>query len=557
MAERPDPGHAGGAGGSPDERPTDEAAAARTLALLNAQADAVRAELARLRVDLDQAEHDFGGLAAAQLLEANEKLVLAAVRADAIAETAVSKLSELTRSSQHDALTDTPNRALMLDRLENAIAMARRHQTCLAVLFIDLDLFKRINDTLGHEAGDEVLQLVAHRLQSVVRDSDTVSRYGGDEFMVLLPEVGQASDVALVAVKMLAALSKASHVGGQELHLSASIGIALYPAHGEDAATLIRGADAAMYRSKRLGPGGFEFHDDLPSSGESRAESPARQALPVIGARSASAQVDREPHIRKLREANEQLILAALTAQELKAHAEEAHRRQVRFLAMVAHELRNPLTPIRTAAALLSRAGSDEALLTRLQVIIHRQVMHMTRLVDDLLDGSRASTGGFRIERSAVEMGAIFGLAIEACRPAMEGRLQLFRTELLTTPLHVTGDPVRLAQIFSNLLDNASKYTPKGGSIKLAADVRDELLVVTVSDNGIGVTPEALLVIFDLFVQDPRAVVHHGGGLGIGLAVVRELVEAHGGSVIARSAGKNLGSEFVVTLPMGTTDPSL
>ncbi len=552
MAERPDDGRAPQAGGPSGERPADEATARRMLALLNAQADAVRAELARLRLDLDQAEHDFGGLAAAQLLEANEKLVLAAVRADAIAETAVGKLSELTYASQHDALTDTPNRALMLDRLQNAIAMARRHQALLAVLFIDLDHFKSINDTLGHAAGDDVLQLVAQRLQSVVRDSDTVSRYGGDEFVVLLPEVAQPGDAALIAVKMLAALGEACHAGGQELHLSASIGIAIYPAHGEDGDTLLRRADTAMYRSKRLGPGGFEVHADLPGPAEPAPLSPGGQEP---RARGLSTQPDRELGSRDLREANEQLVLAALTAQELKAHAEEAHRRQVRFLVMVAHELRNPLAPIRTAAALLSRAGCDEALLARLQAIIHRQVTHMTRLVDDLLDGSRASTGGFRIERVAVEMGAIFALAIETCRPAMESRLQLFKAELPSTPLPVNGDPVRLAQILGNLLDNASKYTPKGGRIALAARASDASLVVTVSDNGQGIAPDSLQKIFGLFEQESDAVVRRGEGLGIGLAVVRELVEAHGGSVIAHSAGKHLGSEFVVTLPMACDPP--
>lgn len=146
------------------------------------------------------------------LQEANEQLVLAALHAETIAEEAVSHLDKLARSSQHDALTDTPNRALMLDRLENAIALARRHRTRIAVLFLDLDEFKQINDTLGHAAGDAVVQLVARRLESVVRHSDTVSRHGGDEFLVLMAEISQPSDAALISEKILAALAAPSRI---------------------------------------------------------------------------------------------------------------------------------------------------------------------------------------------------------------------------------------------------------------------------------------------------------------------------------------------------------
>ena len=124
------------------------------------------------------------------------------------------------------------------------------------------------------------------------------------------------------------------------------------------------------------------------------------------------------------------------------------------------------------------------------------------------------------------------------------------RSELPSAPLHFYGDRVRLTQIFNNLLDNASKYTPEGGKVSLVLEVRDRAMAITVSDNGIGISPEALPHVFDLFVQDARALDRSGGGLGIGLAVVRELVEAHSGTVTGHSAGRNLGSEFTVTLPM-------
>ncbi|MBA2490715.1 MAG: GGDEF domain-containing protein [Gammaproteobacteria bacterium] len=249
---------------------SDEVAAAvQTLRSLNEQADGVRAELVRLRRELAEAQQDLSAKGSAKLVEANEHLVLAALDAQTMAETAVIDLDKLARSSQRDPLTDTPNRALMLDRLENAIALARRHGTRIGVLFLDLDDFKPINDTLGHAVGDAVLQLVARRLESVVRHSDTVSRHSGDEFLVLLAEVSQESGAGMVAAKILSALAAPSRVGEHVLRLSASVGIALYPDDGEDAATLINRADEAMYRAKRCEHGSFEFYTEEISSNRS------------------------------------------------------------------------------------------------------------------------------------------------------------------------------------------------------------------------------------------------------------------------------------------------
>jgi len=533
---------------------SDVAAATRALALLSRQADEVRADILRSRRELAKVQHDYGDARAAQLLEANEHLVLAALQAETIAENATSHLDELARTSQRDALTETPNRALMLDRLENAIALARRHVTRLAVLFLDLDQFKHINDTLGHMVGDEVLRLVARRLESVVRASDSVSRHGGDEFLVLVGEISQAADAAVIAAKILAVLTAPSRIGDHMLRLSASVGIATYPEDGEDAATLISRADAAMYRSKRRRLGGFEFHredgPDLDAPEHYAAERPQQS-----GPRHQSALAEQEPRLRELREANEQLVIAALTAQQMEAQTEEAYTRQTKFLAMVAHELRNPLIPIRTAAELLNRALRDEPLLAQLQAAIKRQVSLVSRLVDDLLDGSRVSAGKFRLECSMVEMTGILSLAVESCRPALEGRSQHLTIHLAPPSLLVLGDPVRLGQIFSNLLDNASKYTAKGGEISLTAVVLDGALQISVSDDGIGITADALPTIFELFTQDVRAQALYDGGLGIGLAVVRDLVEAHGGTVLARSPGRDLGSDFVVTLPMAAREP--
>ena len=529
--------------------PRKVAAAVRTLALLNRQADGLRAELLGLRRAVEEAHRKFSGTRAAQLRDANEQLVLCALQAEAVADTAVTDLSELTRSSQRDALTGTPNRALMLDRLESAIAFARRHATRIALLFIDLDHFKVINDSLGHPVGDEVVKLTARRLESAVRGSDTVSRHGGDEFLVLLAEVSDESSAARVAMKILSALAAPSVVGGHMIRLSASLGIAVYPEDGDDAETLIRRADAAMYRAKKRGSGRFALYTDVSSNGSSThapkddvsQHPPVSYDLDLVG---------HEPRLRHLREANEQLIIAALAAQELGRQAQKAQHRQMELLAMVAHELRNPLAPMRTVADLIKHARTDKALSEHVEVIIKSQVAYMSRLVEDLLDGSRAEIGVFRLERSTLDMVDILRLAVQTCRPTMETRLQHFEMQLPPRPVHVNGDSVRLTQIFSNLLDNASKYTGEGGAITLGVTVCAASLAVTVSDNGIGITPEALPNIFDLFVQETRALPLRNGGLGVGLAIVRDLVEAHGGTVVGTSAGRDCGSEFVVTLPL-------
>jgi signal transduction histidine kinase len=259
---------------------------------------------------------------------------------------------------------------------------------------------------------------------------------------------------------------------------------------------------------------------------------------------------EHERQVRDLRADNEQLVLAALEAKEMEATAQAAYHRQVAFLATVAHELRNPLMPLRLAAHMLSRARMDEAVHAKLQATITGQVGQITRLINDLLDGSRISTGKFRLERTVVELSGIVDLAIETCLPAMDARNHRFKFIMPPQPIKVLGDSVRLAQILGNLLGNAAKYTPEGGEISLQATVLPDTVSITVSDNGIGISAPALPHVFDLFVQDARATVISPGGLGIGLAVVRELVKAHEGTVVAKSAGPDLGSQFVVTLPL-------
>lgn len=254
----------------------------------------------------------------------------------------------------------------------------------------------------------------------------------------------------------------------------------------------------------------------------------------------------------QMQDANEQLLLAALGAQKLQSAAELAHGDQSALLALVAHELRNPLTPIRMAAALIDRAGADE--LPRLRAVIERQVDHVARLVGDLLDLSRVYSGKLRLQRSVVDVCSVVPEVLEVCRPAMEARHQRLFVDMPEHPLLVNGDRVRLVQVLCNLLDNASKYTPEEGAITLTARASEADLIVTVSDTGIGIRAEAIATVFHPFVQDSHATNFNNEGLGIGLTVVRELVEGHGGTVQASSAGQGQGSQFVVTIPRHAAD---
>jgi signal transduction histidine kinase len=182
--------------------------------------------------------------------------------------------------------------------------------------------------------------------------------------------------------------------------------------------------------------------------------------------------------------------------------------------------------------------------------MIERQVTHMTRLVGDLLDVSRVSTGKLRLERRVVDLNAIIDEAVAAGRPAVDARLQRFKVQIPAGPLEFYGDPIRLAQIFSNILDNASKYTKEGGDIGISVAVSGTSVMITVADSGIGMSAETLSTVFEPFMQDINAIEFNGAGLGIGLTVVRELIEAHSGTIVASSAGIGLGSQFVVTLPL-------
>ena len=259
-----------------------------------------------------------------------------------------------------------------------------------------------------------------------------------------------------------------------------------------------------------------------------------------------------EGMVTQLREANENLVFATLNAQSLRDDAEAANRRQNEFLAMLAHELRNPLAPISMAAALLERIPAATPQLLNLTQVIGRQVDHMAHLLDDLLDAARISSGKITLSVQPLSLADVLAQAVETVEPRVAERHQTLTVELPDPALIIDGDHVRLIQAFSNLLGNASKYTGDRGQVSMTAAQVDGMVVIRVVDNGTGIAPDVIPHIFDLFTQGPRSLARSEGGLGVGLNVVRNLITMHGGSVVARSDGIGKGSEFIVTLPLSS-----
>jgi PAS domain S-box-containing protein len=231
------------------------------------------------------------------------------------------------------------------------------------------------------------------------------------------------------------------------------------------------------------------------------------------------------------------------------ALADTAQRMQ-EFIAMLAHELRNPLAPIRNAVALMGRKGLNDPTLESMRQTIDRQSMLLTRLLDELLDVNRIARGQFAIEHEPVDVRDVLTRAIETSRPLIDSRRHSLEVSVPDQPTRVLGDALRLTQTFVNLLNNAAKYTPEGGNIRVSASVRGAEIEVRVVDNGAGIERDMLEKVFDLFVQIDPSVQNALGGLGVGLALVRRVVELHGGNVQARSEGKTYGAEFIVRLPL-------
>jgi signal transduction histidine kinase len=265
---------------------------------------------------------------------------------------------------------------------------------------------------------------------------------------------------------------------------------------------------------------------------ESRAS--AREAL------SRQRELEAEIAERKIAEKEREKAQQALR---------EADRRKDEFLAMLAHELRNPLAPIRNALEMLKLVEASPELQRQTREMMERQVQLMVRLVDDLLDVSRITRGKIELRKEPIELAAIVTRAVETAQPLIDAQKHQSQIDIAPGPLLVQGDLVRLGQVVANLLNNAAKYMAPGGRIRLKAGREADKIVLRLRDEGIGIAPEMLPQVFDLFTQADHAPALSQGGLGIGLTLVRRLVEMHGGTVEAHSEGIGRGSEFVVSLP--------
>jgi signal transduction histidine kinase/ActR/RegA family two-component response regulator len=259
--------------------------------------------------------------------------------------------------------------------------------------------------------------------------------------------------------------------------------------------------------------------------------------------------IERPVRIGALASAVRSALRARDRQYQTRAHLEErerANQRKDEFLATLAHELRNPLAPIRNALTLLRQGDSDMALACD---VMERQVGHMVRLVDDLLEVSRLTRGMIELRREAVDLADVIAAAVETSRPLIDAAGHALTVSLPRDCVMLNADSMRLAQVFSNLLNNAAKYTDRGGHISVSVACSDSYAVVAVADDGIGIPPSALEGIFDMFSQVDARDSRAQSGLGIGLTIVRRLVEMHGGEARAESAGPGQGSRFIVTLP--------
>jgi PAS domain S-box-containing protein len=235
---------------------------------------------------------------------------------------------------------------------------------------------------------------------------------------------------------------------------------------------------------------------------------------------------------------------------QAEAALRDADRRKDEFLAMLAHELRNPLAPLRNSLHILRLTAPNDPTTDRVGEVMERQVSHLVRLVDDLMEMSRISRGKIELRKEPVEVAAVVRSAVEVSRPLIDAAGHQLALAIPPEPMTLDGDPVRLSQVFSNLLNNAAKYTDPGGQIWLTVRREEIGVAISVRDTGIGIPPEMLSRVFELFTQVDHSTSRSQGGLGIGLTLVKSIVEMHGGSIEARSSGPGQGSEFVVRLPL-------
>lgn len=566
------------------------------LVRLRQEVASLKKETARLQTKAAQAEADEARVM--ELREANELLVAATVQARTMAQMAEHEKLQLAHSAHFDFLTDLPNRLLLNDRLSKALELARRHNGKLALLFLDLDRFKPINDTLGHAIGDKLLQSVAQRLVTSVRGSDTVSRLGGDEFVILLSEITQTADAGQIAAKIGAAISKPHVIGSHEVKVATSIGISLYPDDGSDVETLIMRADIAMYEAKAKGRNTYRFFElrmEDQANHSARRRDVAREITGATvndqGGELPATDID-DPQARTQRPQDSpsptlsmpDKLAPAMPGQReitsLRASTGEArdfseptrsgsvsntieppseaprdpasndsnHKGPQDFMAMLAHELRNPLGPIRTAIAILARIAAAEPRIPWVHDVIKRQVEHMSSLIDELLDVSGAA-GRTPLQKRTLALGDLVEHTVSGSRQFADAAGSKITADIPTTPIYVEGDPTRLTQVFSILFNNMSKHLQEGSSIVVSLRPSEHDVTVQMHVEG-SFFPEAEPQVAPASSEMENDLKTARSGFEIALAVVRHIIDMHSGTVETKKTDAGQISDIVITLPL-------
>jgi PAS domain S-box-containing protein len=408
---------------------------------------------------------------------------------------------------------------------------------------------------------EEALRATQKELEARVAER-TADLARANEFLKALLENIQDGIVACDAGGVLTLFNRATREfhGLPEEPIPAEQWAAHYDLYRADGKTLLAAEEIPLYRALRgegvrdgemvIAPKGGRPRTLL-ASGQAFYDDRGAKLGAVVSMHDITQRKEAEEALHQARAELERRV-EERTAELARANEalKDADRRKDEFLATLAHELRNPLAPIRNSLQILKMPGVDAGTVGRSRDMMERQVHHLVRLVDDLLDVSRVMRGKIELRRERVELASVVARAVETVQPLVDAQGHRLGVSLPDESLPLDADPVRLAQVVGNLLTNAAKYTEPGGHIRLTAEREGDEAVLRVRDDGIGIAPEVLPRVFDLFVQVDHAATRSQGGLGIGLTLVKNLVEMHGGSVDARSAGLGRGSEFVVRLPI-------
>ena len=424
-------------------------------------------------------------------------------------------------------------------------------------VFVDLHLTQR---RLRRRADERVALAAAEAARQVAEENTRRSHF----FSQASRELGSSLDAEVTGARLLemliprfadeATLALCDPLGGFEFVLDGVVG-----AEGE-----------ALVQRRAVGqlqPGELAvLAGAIDADAELAADAAPVLALPLRSAGRDVGAIRLRANDRRDRDGITELVERAAIALEnarlyrtlqmeieerrgIEALLQASNRRKDEFLAMLSHELRNPLAPIRTALEVIRRLAPSEPKLTWATDVTGRQVAHLTRLVEDLLDVARINQGKIALQIEALDLRSVIAHAVETARPFIDSRRHQLHTSIPDTPVAMRGDFARLSQVIANLLNNAAKYTDEGGSIELALDLRRGQAEISVRDNGVGIDAELLPNIFDLFEQGKRSLDRSQGGLGVGLTLVHRLVELHQGEVTARSDGSGRGAEFRVVLP--------